>query len=321
MRHLRLVPNNTKIDFVGWRWLGFSVTGITLLITVLAIWLQGFNLGIDFTGGVVIDAHKQEGTVDVAAVRDRFAEMGHPDAVIQTFGDTVGGEPKNISIRLKPNTATVGNEQELVAEVKAELEANGEYQIRRTETVGPKISEELFNTGVIACLLAILGIAVYVWLRFEWQFAVAAFISTFHDVVVTAGFFAVTQLDFDLNAVAALLTLAGYSVNDTVVIFDRIRENRRKYKRMPLRELINLSTNQTLARTVMTSICTAAAVIPLVIWGGDALFGFAVAILFGIVIGTYSSIYVASAMLLYMKPIGTFEKAPPPADEGYAARP
>lgn len=321
MRLLHLVPSNTKIDFVGVRWIGFGITAITLVITVLAIWLQGFNLGLDFTGGVVIDAHKKEGTVNVAEVRARFAEMGHPDATIQTFGDTVGGEPVNISIRLKPTDATAGNEQALVAEVRAELERDGEYELRRTESVGPTISQELFNTGVAACLIAILGIAVYVWLRFEWQFAVAAFVSTFHDVVVTAGFFAVTQLDFDLNAVAALLTLAGYSVNDTVVVFDRIRENRRKFKRMPLRELINLSTNQILARTVMTSICTAAAVVPLVFFGGDALFGFSVAILFGIVLGTYSSIYVASVLLLYMKPIGTFEKSEASAKEGYAARP
>ncbi len=321
MRHLHLVPNNTKIDFVGWRWLGFTLTGITMVITVLAIWLQGFNLGIDFTGGVVIDAHKKEGTIDVAAMRDRFAEIGHSDAVIQTFGDTVGGDPVNVSIRLKPNDVTVGNEQALVEEVKAELEGSGQYDIRKIETVGPKISEELFNSGVLACVLAILMVALYVALRFEWQFGVAAFIATFHDVVVTAGFFAVTQLDFDLNAVAALLTLAGYSVNDTVIIFDRIRENRRKYKRMPLGELINLSTNQTLARTVMTSVCVALSVIPLVLFGGDALFGFSLAILFGVLVGTYSSIYVASALLLLMPPIGSMEKITPPAGEGQAARP
>lgn len=320
MRHLHLVPKNTKIDFVGWRWVGFAVTGITMIITVVAIWLQGFNLGIDFTGGVVIDAKKIEGTIDVGALRDRFAEIGHGDAVIQTFSDTVGGDPVNVSIRLQPNEATAGNEQAVVDDVKAELEGGG-YAINRIETVGPKISEELFNTGVVACLLAILIIAVYVWLRFEWQFAVAAFIATFHDVFVTAGFFAVTQIDFDLNAVAALLTLAGYSVNDTVIIFDRIRENRRKYKRMPLGELINLSTNQTLARTVMTSICVALSVIPIVLYGGEALYGFSVSILFGVAIGTYSSIYVASAILLYLPPIGSMEKAAPPAGEGRPARP
>ena len=319
MRHLHLVPKNTKIDFVGWRWLGFTITGLTMVVTVLAIWLQGFNLGIDFTGGVTVDAHKKEGTIDVAAVRSHFAEVGLPDAIIQTFGDTVGGDPTNVSIRVQPTEATVGNEQAVVKQVTDAL--GPDYDIRKAETVGPKISEELFNNGVLACLLAVLMIAFYVAFRFEWQFGVAAFIATFHDVVVTAGFFAVTQLDFDLNAVAALLTLAGYSVNDTVIIFDRIRENRRKYKRMPLGELINLSTNQTLARTVMTSVCVALSVIPLVLFGGDALYGFSVAILFGVVLGTYSSIYVASALLLLMPPIGSMEKAAPPAAEGRPARP
>jgi len=319
MRHLYLVPNNTKIDFVRWRWFGFAFTGITMVITVLAIWLQGFNLGIDFTGGVTIDAHKKEGSVDVGAMRDRFAELGLKDAIIQTFGDAAGGEPANVAIRVKPTDATVGNEQAIVAQVTAAL--GDDYEIRKAESVGPKISEELFNNGVLACILAILMVALYVAFRFEWQFGVAAFIATFHDVIVTAGFFAVTQLDFDLNAVAALLTLAGYSVNDTVIIFDRIRENRRKYKRMPLGELINLSTNQTLPRTLMTSICVALSVIPLVAFGGDALYGFSMAILFGVAIGTYSSIYVASALLLYMPPIGSMEAVKPPPGEGRAARP
>lgn len=314
MRHLHLVPNNTKIDFVGWRWLGFAVTGITLVITVLAIWLQGFNLGIDFTGGVTIEAHKTDGDVDVGALREQLGAMDFGEVVIQTFGG-----PSDVSIRVKPSDATAGQEQQVIKQVTDALGPS--YKINKTDSVGPKVSEELFNNGVIACLLSVLMIALYVAFRFEWQFGVAAFIATFHDVVVTAGFFAVTQLDFNLNAVAALLTLAGYSVNDTVIIFDRIRENRRKYKRMPLAELINLSTNQTLARTVMTSICVAVSVIPLVLYGGEALYGFSVAILFGVVIGTYSSIYVASALLLFMPDIGAMEKAAPPAGEGRAARP
>jgi preprotein translocase SecF subunit len=174
--------------------------------------------------------------------------------------------------------------------------------------------------GVYASILSVLMIALYVAFRFEWQFGISAFIATFHDVFIVVGLFSVTQMTFDLSAVAAVLTLAGYSINDTVVIFDRIRENRRKFKKMGLAELINLSTNQTLARTVMTSVCTAVAVIPLVIFGGDLLFGFSIAILFGIVTGTYSSIYVASALLLYMKPIGSMEKAAPPKG-GAMARP
>lgn len=314
MRHLYLVPKNTKIDFVGWRWVGFIFTGVTMIATVLAIWLQGFNLGIDFTGGVTIEAHKTDGDVDVAALRTQMGGMGFGEVVIQTFGG-----PSDVSIRVKPSDEMTGQEQAVVKQVIEGLGSS--YEIRKTDSVGPKISDELFNNGVIACILAVLMIALYVAFRFEWQFGVAAFVATFHDVLVTAGFFAILQLDFNLNAVAALLTLAGYSINDTVIIFDRIRENKRKFKRMPLGELINLSTNQTLSRTVMTSICTALSVIPLVLFGGEALFGFSVAILFGIAIGTYSSIYVASALLLYMPAIGSMEAVKPPAGEGHAARP
>jgi preprotein translocase subunit SecF len=314
MRHLYLVPKNTKIDFVGWRWIGFSFTGISMIVTVLAIWLQGFNLGIDFTGGVTIEASKTDGDVDVGALRDQLGTMNFGEVVVQTFEGA-----KNVSIRVKPSDEMTGQEQEVVKQVTAALGPS--YNILKTDSVGPKISEELFNNGVIACVLAVLMIALYVAFRFEWQFGVAAFVATFHDVLVTAGFFAITQLDFNLNAVAALLTLAGYSINDTVIIFDRIRENRRKYKKMPLGELINLSTNQTLSRTVMTSICTSLSVIPLVLFGGEALYGFSVAILFGVALGTYSSIYVASALLLYMPPIGSMEAVKPPPGEGQAARP
>ncbi len=312
MRLLHLVPRNTKIDFVGVRWFGFAFTGLTMLITVAALTFWGFNLGIDFTGGVVIEAHKTDGDVDVGALRAQLGAMEFGEVVIQTFGG-----PSDISIRVKPTTAMAGQEQLVVQQVKDALGPS--YEFRKTDSVGPKISDELFTNGVIACLLSIVMIAVYVAFRFEWQFGIAAFVATFHDVLVTAGLFAVLQMDFNLNSVAALLTLAGYSINDTVVVFDRIRENRRKYKKMPLGELINLSTNQTLSRTVMTSVCTALSVIPLVLYGGEALWGFSVAILFGIAIGTYSSIYVASALLLYMPAIGTMERAAP--DAAQAARP
>ncbi len=314
MRLLHLIPKNTKIDFVGLRWWGFGVTIVSLLVTIWAIATQGFNLGIDFEGGVVIEVRKLDGDIDIDALRSQVGGLGFGEAALQQFGG-----PSDAMIRIKPGEGMVeGQEQKVVDAVKAELGPS--YDFRKVDVVGPKVSEELFTNGVWACLLSIFVVAVYVAFRFEWQFGVAALISTFHDVIVTAGLFAITQMSFDLNAVAALLTLAGYSVNDTVVVFDRIRENRRKFKKMPMAELINLSTNQTLARTVMTSICVAIAVIPLVIYGGDALFGFSIAILFGVVVGTYSSIYVASAILLYLPPIGAMEKAAPKV-EGAAARP
>jgi preprotein translocase SecF subunit len=177
--------------------------------------------------------------------------------------------------------------------------------------VGPKVSEELFHDGVVAMLLAVAMIAIYVSVRFEWQYGIGAAFATGHDVLVTAGMFSLLHLDFTLESVAALLTLAGYSINDTVVVFDRIRENRRKFKRMSLRDLINLSTNQTLTRTVLTSVATAISIIPLLLFGGPNLFDFSAAILFGIVVGTFSSIYVASALLLYLPaPAGAIEDKP-----------
>lgn len=307
MRHLHLIPKNTKIDFVGLRWIGFSFTGVTLVVAALALAFWGLNLGIDFTGGVVVKAQKQDGAVDIGALRSQMDTLGFGEVALQSFGGD-----NEVLIRIQPSEATQGQEQQVVAKVTEAL--GSAYKILGQDVVGPKVSGELFRDGVIACMLAVVMIALYVAFRFEWQFGIAAFIATFHDVFVTVGLYAVTQMTFDLTSVASVLTLAGYSINDTVVIFDRIRENRRKFKKMPLGELINLSTNQTLSRTVMTSVCTALSVIPIVIWGGDTLFGFAISILFGIVIGTYSSIYVASAMLLYMPAIGTMEKtAPPPS--------
>ncbi|MCC6921283.1 MAG: protein translocase subunit SecF [Alphaproteobacteria bacterium] len=313
MRHLYLVPKHTNIDFVGLRWIGFSITGLTMLVALVALIFMGLNLGIDFTGGVVIKAERTQGEVDFDHLRDQLDTLGFGDVALQEFGTK-----SQVLIRIQPSEATMGQEQQVVATVTQAL--GTDYKILGQDVVGPKVSGELFTGGVIACLAAVAMIALYVAFRFEWQFGVAAFIATFHDVFVTVGLYSVTQLTFDLTSVAAVLTLAGYSINDTVVVFDRIRENRRKFKKMPLSDLINLSTNQTLARTVMTSVCTALSVIPMIFFGGETLFGFSVSIMFGIVIGTYSSIYVASALLLYMPAIGTMEKvAPPPAAR--AARP
>ena len=301
MRLLHLVPKNTKIDFVGIRWWAFGFTIVTFLLTIGSLAYQGLNLGIDFTGGVVVEVRKIDGKVDFDPLRDQLNGLGFGEVNLQSFG----GE-SDVLIRVQPSDAMIGQEQAVVNKIKETLGSS--YEFRRQDAVGPKVSGELFQDGVIATLLSVLMIAAYVAFRFEWQFGIAAFVATFHDVFVVVGLFSITQLDFNLTSVAAVLTLAGYSINDTVVIFDRIRENKRKFKRMPLPELINLSTNQTLSRTIMTSICTALSVIPLVFFGGEALYGFSIAILFGVVLGTYSSIYVASALLLYMKPIGTMER-------------
>ena len=303
---LRFIPEATKIDFVGVRYYAFALDGLLLLISILSIAIQGFNLGIDFTGGVLVEA-KSAYVIDIGAVRSQVSGLGFKDPQIQYFGGGECDAPENscVLIRVQPKSAQPT--QAVAAAIKAKLGPG--YKFRRAEVVGPKVSEELFRDGIYATLLAILMIAVYVSVRFEWQYGIGAAVATGHDVLVTAGLFSVLHLDFTLTSVAALLTLAGYSINDTVVVFDRIRENRRKYKRMPLGELINLSTNQMLTRTVLTSCATAISILPLLLFGGPALFDFTAAIVFGIVVGTFSSIYVAAALLLYLPaPAGTIDE-------------
>jgi len=252
-------------------------------------------------------------TIDIGTLRSEVNSLGFPQSQLQYFGGGECDRPINSCalIRVQPPEAKPGQDQNAVDQSVARAirgKLGESYQYRRTDVVGPKVSNELLHDGVYATLLAVLMIGIYVSVRFEWQYGIGAAFATGHDVLVTAGLFSLFHLDFDLTSVAALLTLAGYSINDTVVVFDRIRENRRKYKRMSLADLINLSTNQTLTRTVLTSVATAVSLIPLLIYGGPALFEFSAAILFGIVIGTFSSVYVASSLLLYLPaPVGQIE--------------
>jgi preprotein translocase SecF subunit len=307
MRHLKLIPDNTKINFVGVRYYAFAFDGLLLLASIVSMWIYGFNLGIDFTGGVLMEV-KAEQAIDIGKMRTDV-RVRFPEAELQFFGGGVCETPQNscVLIRVKPEPGVA--EQAVAQQVQGVLGQG--YIFRRVEVVGPKVSGELFESGVWATLLAVLMITFYVTVRFEWQYGVGALVATGHDVFVTAGLYSLLQLDFNLTSVAALLTLAGYSVNDTVVVFDRIRENRRRYKRMPLGELINLSTNQTLSRTVLTSLTTSLSILPLLILGGPALFDFTAAILFGIAVGTFSSVYVAAALLLYLPRLaGTEEPVP-----------
>ena len=242
-------------------------------------------------------------------MRGQVDSIGFGEAQLQYFGGGACDTPVNscVLIRVQPKANESG---EAVAKSIKDKLGSG-YTYRNAQVIGPKVSSELFQDGVVATILAVLMIAIYVAVRFEWQYGIGAVVATGHDVFVTAGMFSVFHLDFTLTSVAALLTLAGYSINDTVVVFDRIRENRRKYKRMKLYDLINLSTNQMLARTILTSAATASSMIPLLLFGGPALFDFTAAILFGIVVGTFSSTYVAAALLLYLPaPAGTKAEAP-----------
>lgn len=311
---LRFIPEATKIDFVGARYVAFAVDGLLLLASIFAIAWYGFNLGIDFTGGVLMEV-KSAQVIDIGKIRGQIDGLHYGEAQIQYFGGGQCDVPVNscAMIRIQPRLSGAESDQDAADQrvTNAIKKALGpSFEFRNTQIIGPAVSEELLHDGIYATLLAVLMIGIYVSVRFEWQYGIGAAISTGHDVLVTAGLFSLLGLSFDLNAVAALLTLAGYSINDTVVVFDRIRENRRKYKRMGLRDLINLSTNQTLTRTVLTSVATAVSLIPLLLFGGPTLFDFSAAILFGIVVGTFSSVYIAAVLLLYLPaPAGQVEDA------------
>jgi preprotein translocase subunit SecF len=306
MTWLRLIPETTNIDFVGARYYAFAVDGLLVLVSVISIWLYGFNLGIDFTGGTLIEA-KSAHTIDIGALRNEIGALKFGETQIQYVGTGQCDTPVNscVLIRVQPKAGQTG--EYIQAQVKNALGSS--FTIRNSQNISAKVSEELFRDGVLATVLAVLMISIYVAFRFEWQYGIGALIATGHDVFVTAGLFSVLQMDFTLNTVAALLLLAGYSINDTVIVFDRIRENRRKYKRMALPQLINLSTNQIATRTTLVSAATALSMIPLLFFGGPVLFNFSAAILFGILVGTFSSTYVAAALLLYLPaPAGMIEE-------------
>lgn len=294
---LRFLPEATKIDFVAARYFAFAIDGLLLLASIVSIAVHGFNLGIDFTGGVQMEV-KSVQAIEIQTLRSRIDGLGFKESEITSIGGGQCDKPASSCalIRVQPQT----DEANQAVANKITTALGGTYTILNTDVVGPKVSGELFHAGIVATMLAVFAIAIWVAIRFEWQYGISAALATGHDVLVTAGLFSLLHLDFTLTSVAALLTLAGYSINDTVVVFDRIRENRRKYKRMGLADLINLSTNQMLTRTILTSVATATSIIPLLIYGGPSLFDFSAAILFGIVVGTFSSIYVAAALLLYL---------------------
>jgi preprotein translocase subunit SecF len=295
LRPRHFIPPDTKIDFVAIRWWAFSVTIVLMLITIGSLAVKGLNLGIDFRGGILIEA-KSAQAIDVGAMRRDLGALNLGETELQEFGG-----PTDVLIRIQRQEGDESAQQRAVQAVREKLGTGYEY--RRVEVVGPTVGTELLHAGLLATGLAILAIAAYVAVRFEWQFGLAAFLATLHDVFVTVGLYSVLQLDFNLTAIAALLTLAGYSINDTVVVFDRIRETMRRQKVVDLRAVINDSVNQTLSRTTMTAGTTLVALLPLVFMGGPALINFSLALTWGILVGTYSSIYVAASMLLYMPPL------------------
>lgn len=286
-------PHDLRLPFMRYKGLCLAISLIAMILSLAVIATRGFNYGVDFTGGTVIEVQSLTGPADVAQLRDKLGRLGIGAVQIQSFGN-----PTDVLIRIEHQEGGEAGQKAAVAKVTEAL--GTQYEQRRFESVGPAVSSELRWTGIVAVLAGIVAIVLYVWMRFEWQFAVGAIVSLAHDVLLVAGIFSVLQLEFDLSIVAALLTILGYSVNDTVVVSDRIRENLRKYKRMELNELLDLSINETLSRTILTG-CTAVTVlISLYIFGGEVIRNFNLAMLLGVLIGTYSSIFIGAPLLGYL---------------------
>ena len=286
-------PHGLRLNFMKWRDVCVGGSLLAIVVSLGLIFTLGFNYGVDFKGGSMIEMQAKSGTADIGALREKLGTLGLGDVQIQEFG-----RPSDALIRLEQQPG--GEEAQQVAANKVKEALAADYDERRREVVGPAVSSELRTTGTYAVLAAILAIVAYVWFRFEWQFALGTIIALSHDVLVTAGIFSFFQLDFDLSTVAALLTILGYSVNDTVVVSDRIRENLRKYKKMEINELLNLSINETLSRTILTGVTTIAVLVALYFLGGEVIRNFTFAMLFGVLIGTYSSIFIAAPVLDYL---------------------
>lgn len=298
---LRLAPEKTNIDFFKHQWLTFGGS-IVLMVLAFVFWgAMGLNYGIDFKGGTTLRTESAQ-VIDVGAYREALAGLTVGDVVItEVFDPSFRADQHVAMIRLSSAEADEAVSPELLDQAKAALSAmDPAIKFVSEETVGPKVSGELVKSSIIAVTLTSVGIMLYIWLRFEWQFAVGGVLALLHDVFITIGIFALFQIKFDLTIVAALLTILGYSINDTVVVFDRLRENLVKYKTMPLRDVMNLSVNETLSRTLMTSITTLIAVGSMMVFGGDVIRGFSFAIFMGVLLGTYSSVYVAKNLVLFI---------------------
>ena len=295
MKLLKLVPDNTNLDFMGWRNFALIVSIIVTVASLVTVGVRGLNLGVDFVGGQMIRTTFTQ-RIDVDQLRSRVGSLGVGDASIQESGG-----PTSYQIRLPKPEGGEGAANRAASRVRAMLLQNYPgARVDAVESVSGKVSEELARDGGLAITLAMLGIAIYIWFRFEWQFGVGALVTLFHDVSMVFGFFALTQLQVDLNIVAAFLAIVGYSLNDTVVIYDRIRENLRKFRKMGMVPLINLSLNETLSRTLVTSISIMLALAMLLLFGPDVIFGLTLAVLLGTFIGTYSSIYISAPVLIWL---------------------
>ncbi len=294
MKLLRIVPDDTKFDFMRFRRISFPISALMSILAITLYFTHGLNFGIDFKGGLLIEVQTKAGPADLANMRSTLAGLGLGEVQLQQFG-----APDDVLIRIAEQPGGDPAQQAAVTKVRGALGDGVDY--RRVEVVGPRVSGELLSYGVIGLMLAILCILVYLWFRFEWQFALGAMIANVHDLVLTIGFMSLTGIDFDLTSIAALLTILGYSLNDTVVIYDRIREMLRRYRKMPMPELLNASVNQTLSRSVITHVTVSLALLALLLFGGQAIHSFTATMMFGVVlVGTYTSVFIASPILIYL---------------------
>ena len=294
MPFLKLVKTGTDIKFMKIKRLTLLVSSFLFLLSLISIFTKGLNLGIDFTGGSLIEVRFEE-KISLNNLRSEMNNLDLGEIQLQTIG-----EENDVVIRVQDKNNDAITQTKTIEVIKNSLKDKS-VDYRRTEFVGPKVGGELVNAGIIAVIFSLIGILFYIWLRFQWNFAIGAIIALIHDVILTLGFFSVLQLEFNLATVAAVLTIAGYSINDTVVIYDRIRETMRKYKQITFDEIINLALNGTLSRTLMTSLTTLLALTALFIFGGVVISSFIIALIWGVIIGTYSSLYVASPILTYLK--------------------
>ncbi|OUS18705.1 protein-export membrane protein SecF [Rhodospirillales bacterium 47_12_T64] len=303
MALIKKLPVDPKINFMGKRKLFMAFSALLIALSVFMVATRGLNFGIDFRGGVLIEI-KTNGPADLTSLRSRMGSLNIGEVSLQEFG-----APDEVLINIQKQDGDEKKQMEVIQFVKAELGGDvAEY--RRVEFVGPKVGAELKQDGALATIFALLGIGIYIWFRFEWQFSVAALLALTHDVITTIGFFAITQYEFNLASLAAVLTVAGYSINDTVVIFDRVRDELRRYKKMEVLDILNMAINKTLSRTVLTSVTTLLALFALFAFGGEVLRGLSLALIWGVAIGTYSSIALAVPLLF-----ATDVRSPVPEDE------
>ncbi|MDA0231463.1 MAG: protein translocase subunit SecF [Proteobacteria bacterium] len=298
MWRLRLIPDKTDIPFLRWRNGLFAFSAALAIVSVVLLFAKGLNFGIDFEGGILIEVGSER-PADISDMRVTLGELGLGEVSLQEFGSKT-----EVLIRIERQPGDADAQQAAITIVRETLDTKyaGGLTYRRTEFVGPKVGAELIQAGIIAMVLSIALMLVYIWFRFELPFAIGAIIALMHDVLLTLGMFALFGLEFNLSIVAAILLIVGYSMNDTVVVYDRVRENLRKFKKMPLVELLNVSINDTLSRTVMTSLTTLLALAALLIFGGEVIRDFTIAMIWGVFVGTYSSIFVASSILVHVKP-------------------